>query len=106
MKILILDDHALFRDGLNYMLQSIAPEINLIEAATVDSAVALIQEHDDISLALIDLDMPVQDGFDALTLFTSNFATLPCVILSASTKRSDVTKALDLGAVGFISKNS
>ena len=55
---------------------------------------------------LIDLEMPVHSGFEALDLFTTLFPTIPCAILSASTKRSDVTRALDHGALGFISKTA
>lgn len=106
MKLLILDDHALFRDGLHYMLQAIDSNIELLQADSMSKAKELIEDTSDLSLLLIDLEMPVNDGFEALDLFTTLYPTLPCVILSASNKRSDVTKALDGGALGFISKTS
>ncbi len=106
MKILILDDHALFREGLHYMFQAFNPEIVLLQAETMAQAKTVINEHPDTCLLLIDLEMPVNDGFEALYLFTTLFPTMPCVILSASSNRSDVTKAIERGALGFISKNA
>lgn len=106
MNIVILDDQELFKEGLHYLLQAIDPNICLFQASNIQQAQAIVEEHSDIALMLIDLDMPVNDGFVALELFTRLFATMPCVILSASTQRSDVIRALDEGAMGFISKQT
>ncbi|MFC3120468.1 response regulator [Agaribacter flavus] len=106
MKIIILDDHALFREGLQYILQAIDRNIEVLQAPSLKDAQYLLSSHAEIELLLIDLDMPVNDGFEALDLFTTLYPTLPCVILSASTKRTDVEKALEHGALGYISKAS
>lgn len=105
-KILILDDHALFRDGLQHVLTAMDEDVTVLQSDCLDHAQSAVEQHPDLDLLLIDLDMPVNDGFEALDLFTTLHPTLPCVILSASTKRSDVTKSLENGALGFISKNS
>lgn len=106
MKLLILDDHALFREGLHYILQAIDPNIQLLQAETLSQARDSLEQNPEITLLLIDLEMPVNDGFEALDLFTTLYPTLPCVILSASTRRADVVKALEKGALGFISKST
>lgn len=106
IKILILDDHALFRDGIKHVLHSMDNAIEVLQSDSLENAKTMVEQHPDLSMLLIDLDMPINDGFEALDLFTTLYSTLPCVILSASTKRSDVTKALEKGALGFISKNS
>ena len=106
MKILILDDHALFREGLHYTFQVINPEIELLQAESFEQARDIIEKTPELNLLLIDLEMPVIDGFEALDAFTTLFPTLPCVILSASSNRGDVNKAIQGGALGFISKNT
>ncbi len=106
MKILVIDDHALFREGLHYALKAIDSSIELLQADSLAQARIIVEEHLDLAMLLIDLEMPVNDGFEALDIFTTLYPTLPCVILSASTKRNDVNKALKEGALGFISKNS
>lgn len=106
MKILALDDHSLFRDGLRFVLQSYDDSIELLEAVSFDMSLAIIEEHDDLALFLIDLELPSQSGFEVLEYVVKHYQTLPCVILSASTKRTDVERALKAGAMGFISKNA
>ncbi len=106
MKVLVIDDHALFRDGLHYALKAIDSSIVLLQADSLSQAKITVEKHPDLVILLIDLEMPVNDGFETLDIFTTLYPTLPCVILSASTKRNDVNKAIDAGALGFISKNS
>lgn len=106
MKILVVDDHALFRDGLSHVLQSLEENVNLLEAPNSDIAIQLVSEHSDLDLVLLDLNMPGKDGFEVLETFTKSYPATPVVILSASTQREDVQRALDAGAVGFIGKDT
>lgn len=106
MKILVIDDHALFREGLHFALNAIDSSIDLLQADSLSQARSTVEENPDLALLLIDLEMPVNDGFEALDIFTTLYPTLPCVILSASTKRSDVVRALEGGALGYVSKTS
>ncbi len=106
MKILLADDHALFREGIAHILKPLDDNLVIIEAADVDQALAVINSQNDFDLALIDLYMPGRNGFDALEILTREQPTLPIVVLSASNSPQDMKKAIDLGAMGYIPKDS
>jgi len=106
VKILICDDHALFREGLRGVLGELDAEARLLEAADAAAALALADSHPDLDLVLLDLQMPGMDGWAGLRRFRSRHPTLPVVILSASEDPGDVRAALGDGASGFIPKGS
>jgi DNA-binding NarL/FixJ family response regulator len=106
MKILIADDHSLFREGLQHVLAGLGDDIQTLHAADCVRALELAAEHSDLDLVLLDLNMPGMNGLDALQQFCDSFPALPVVILSASTRRADMQRALDLGAMGFIPKDA
>lgn len=106
MKILIVDDHALFREGLCHVLNSLENEVSTLEAANYDRALQNVSENPDLDLVLLDLNMPGKDGFTALDSFANLYPALPVVILSASNQRSDMQRALDAGAMGYIPKDT
>ncbi|MBI1422217.1 MAG: response regulator [Gammaproteobacteria bacterium] len=106
LKILIVDDHALFREGLAHVLHGLGEETIILEAGNVDRAVQDAAAHPELDLVLLDLNMPGQDGFTALDIFTRQYPALPIVILSASTHRSDIQRCLDAGALGYIPKDT
>jgi DNA-binding NarL/FixJ family response regulator len=106
MKILIADDHALFREGMRHVLNDLAEHIDILEAPDCERALQHAAKHADLDLVLLDLNMPDKNGFAALDMFTEQYPALPVVILSASNQRSDIQRALELGAMGFISKDA
>lgn len=106
MKILIVDDHALFREGLKYVLQGLDDDLTVLESEAYVRAMQHISENPDIDLVLLDLNIPGKDGFATLDELINRYPTLPVVIISASTLRSDTQRALDAGAMGYISKES
>lgn len=106
MKILVVDDHALFREGLVYVLDKLESDISIVEASNYEEAVSLLNQYPDIDLALLDLMMPDKDGFTLLNYCRKNFPLVPCVVLSASKEQSDLNRALDSGALGFIPKDT
>jgi DNA-binding NarL/FixJ family response regulator len=105
MKVLIADDHSLFREGLQHVLAEFENALEILQAADCKNALALAATHPDLDLVLLDINMPGMNGLEALERFCSRFPALPVVILSASTRRSDMRRALDLGAMGFIPKD-
>jgi DNA-binding NarL/FixJ family response regulator len=105
MKLLIADDHTLFREGLRYLLLQLATEVTVFEAADHDRAAEMLLAHPDIDLALIDLHMPGRGGAHAIDDLIRGAGTVPVVVLSAETDKREVRRALDAGAMGYIPKN-
>lgn len=108
MQLLVIDDHALFREGLAHVLNQLGQDITIFESQDATTALALLSRHADLDLVLLDLNLPGPhcDGFALLTQITTDFPTLPVVIVSASTHRADMQRALEAGAMGYICKAS
>ncbi|HYT86582.1 MAG TPA: response regulator transcription factor [Burkholderiales bacterium] len=105
MKILIADDHALFREGLRHVLLQFGAGVTVIEAPNCEQALSLSALNPDLDLALLDLKMPGMDGFEAMSLLLERSPALPIVVLSSSEDPADMRRALEAGAMGFISKS-
>ena len=106
MKILVADDHALFREGVIHILQGLDEDVTSIESNNVEQTLSMVSENDDLDLLLMDLYMPGQNGFDALDILTNSHPALPIVVLSASNNPHDMQKTIQKGAMGFIRKDS
>src|SRR5215467_13248764 len=105
MKILVCDDHALFREGVVSALRELEPGVVLLEAADGAEALRMAQEHADLDIVLLDLQMPGTDGWTGLARLQKSCPTLPVVILSASEEPEDARRAIDAGAAGFVTKS-
>ncbi|HEY6257461.1 MAG TPA: response regulator transcription factor [Xanthobacteraceae bacterium] len=105
MKFLLVDDHGLIREALRGVVRELDAGAAILEASRWGEAARLLKEHADLSLVLLDLGLPDRDGFAALAEARARHPKVPVVILSASSDRDNVTRALDLGAVGFIPKS-
>lgn len=106
MKILLVDDHSIFRAGLRHVLRQLDERVEIVEAENCKQALRAIEDQLDFALALLDLHMPGDDGFVALASIAREYPTLPVVVLSASESRTDMRRALDGGAMGFIPKST
>lgn len=106
MDILIVDDHALFRDGLKSLLVRLDDQVTSHEAGSIEAGLALGQQHHDFDLILLDLNLPGLNGLDGLKLFRQRFPASPLVILSGVDDEATVTTALQHGAQGFIAKST
>jgi len=104
MKFLIVDDHALIREAMRGVLRELQGDATVLEAASCRQAMTLIQQHTDLSLILLDLMLPDQDGFEALAELREHYPAISVVMLSAFNDRDNVVKALDGGALGFVPK--
>lgn len=105
MKILIADDHVLFREGLRQLLQQLGSEVTVIDAVDHDGILRLAAQHADADLALLDLNMPGKAPLVALAAILAQSPTIPIVVLSASEDLDEVRRTLDAGAMGFIPKS-
>lgn len=104
VKILLADDHALFRDGLRLVLAGFDPDIRVVEAADYPQAIAKAGTEKDLSLALIDLAMPGMERFAGLAALCDRLPDIPVVVVSANESNEDVRQALSCGASGYIPK--
>ena len=106
MKILLIDDHTLFREGMRLVLSQLEPGCDIVEASTCRAAIEEANTHDDFDVVLLDLNLPDMGGLEALSILREEHPHMPVVVLSASDDRATVLEALDRGAMGFIPKSS
>lgn len=104
MNVLLIDDHALFRDALVLLFAHHLPEFRLLEADSIGQAVEVAREHDDIALALLDLGLADSQGMASLTALREALPELTVVVLSADARRDTIVAAIDAGAAGFVPK--
>ena len=106
MKILIADDHALFRDGLSLHIEKIAPKIIILQASNFSQAVKIVQSTPDLDLIIIDLDMPDMDWADGIRTLKETAPDSRITIISATEDVRNIKKALEMGVSGYIPKSS
>jgi DNA-binding NarL/FixJ family response regulator len=106
VKILIVDDQALFREGLKLILANLRPEAAAIEAGALDEAMRSARQHPDIALVLFNLGLPGTQGIDALSQFRREHEHLPLVALSGQDDQQTVLDALTRGAMGLVPKTA
>lgn len=105
-KVLLVDDHALFRAGLRLLLNAVNRALTVFEAATLADAQALVAAHADLRLCLLDLTLKNEHGLKALGELRGLAPDLAIVVVSASEDRRTVRACLDAGAMGFIPKST
>jgi len=105
-KILIADDHPLFREAIHNVIQDGFPGSEILETADLDSALSMTLENDDLDLVLLDLNMPGMHGLNGLINLRNEAPTIPVVIVSAEQDKQVVLQAITYGACGFITKSS
>ncbi len=105
VNILLVDDHALFREGLKFLLRSLDAGLELDEAGDCARALerASARSYD---LVLLDLKLPGVNGMDALKALREAVPSTPLVVLSGEEDPRLVREAIERGAMGFIPKSS
>jgi DNA-binding NarL/FixJ family response regulator len=106
MKILMADDHGLFRDGMRYVLQQLSDGLELLESDSFQSALTLADQHPDLAMVLLDLHMPGSDGIKSVDYFHQRFPDVPVVVISGDESSANIKMAMRFGAAGYISKVS
>ena len=106
MKLLIVDDHPVLREGLAALLRQAGPETDVLLASDAAGGLALVEGHADLDAVVLDLMMPGMDGWRAITEFGRKRPELPVIVLSSSEDPQDARKALALGALGYVPKSA
>lgn len=103
MRLVLADDHALFRDGLRNLLEANGLEV-VGEAANGRDVISVVRStHPDV--VLMDISMPVLTGIDATRLLSAEFPDIRIVMLTASSDDADIFEAIKSGASGYLSKD-
>lgn len=106
MKVLLVDDHPLILSALQTVIRGLGDDVAVDGVDSAAAARATLQRDADYDLVLLDLALGDADGFDVLIELRQTYPALPVVVVSASERVSDVIRAIDLGAMGFVPKRS
>lgn len=105
MRILLIDPHELFREGLRYVLQKLhGGATEILEAGDFYEGLTMAGQHPD--LVLLELHAPGCDGAVSIKLFRRQFPSVPLVVVSSEEDRQVIGRALDYGANGFVCKSA
>ena len=103
-RIVIADDHPLFRGALREAVSGVFSRADIAEAGTFDEASKLLDKGGDVDLILLDLTMPGVRGFSGLMYMRAQYPSVPVVVVSANDDPSVIRRCMDFGASGFIPK--
>lgn len=106
IRVLIADDHPLFRAALVQALSACLDDVEVMEARDLPETDALLAAHEDIDLLLLDLHMPGNYGLAGLASIRCHFPAVAVVVVSANEDPCVIRRSLDHGAAGFIPKSS
>ncbi|QUM82913.1 MULTISPECIES: response regulator transcription factor [unclassified Moritella] len=104
-KIIIADDHPLFRQALLIALKEQFKTTHWLEAETVESINECLVANVDADLLLLDLNIPGAHGFDHLIRIRKQYPNIPVVVISAYSDETIISKAMQHGASGFVPKS-
>lgn len=106
MEILLVDDHALFRDGLSLLVRQLEDAARVHAVASAAEARAFVEAHQDLDLILLDYNLPDSTGLELLRQIKQQTPSTPIAMLSGEENPALIQSALQSGASGFITKTS
>lgn len=106
MKLLVVDDHPVLREGLAALLRNLGPDTVTLQAGEAEAALRLVDENPDLDVVILDLMLPGMGGLSALAEFGRVRPELPVIVLSSSEDPQDARKALAQGALGYVPKSA
>lgn len=104
LKLLVVEDHALVREGLVRLLGQIEEGATVLESEDFESALTVLDNEGEFDLVLLDLALPGIDGFAGLDILRRRYPAMPVAVVSAFDDTPTITRVLNLGASGFIPK--
>ena len=106
MKVLLIDDHPLFIEGIKGILQRLENDMVIHTSGSCEEALVLTENDDDLDLVLLDLNLPGMSGLEGIQKIRHHLPATPIVLLSASDDCNKVLRCIESGAKGFIPKSS
>ncbi|MFZ4650560.1 MAG: response regulator [Rubrivivax sp.] len=106
MKVMLIDDHPLILAALQGVIEGLDDGVEVTGVQAAQQARAALQADADFDLVLLDLKLPDADGHALLVELRATYPALPVVVVSASERSSDVVRAIDAGAMGYVCKRS
>ena len=106
MKILVVDDHALVRRGMTYVVKEGFPDAEVLEAESTSAALELLHGKHVFDLMLVDVRMPDLDGLELLRSVKAEWPDVPVIMLSTYENAPYVKRALSDGAAGYLLKDA
>jgi DNA-binding NarL/FixJ family response regulator len=103
-RLIIADDHPLFRGALREVVAGDASRVQMAEVGDIESLIRLLERDADIDLVLLDLGMPGARGFSSLMYLRAQYPAVPVVIVSAHSEPATIRNAMRFGSSGFIPK--
>lgn len=104
MKLLLADDHTLFRDAVVQYILRAEPAAEVLVAKDVHSAIEVLDSHPDVGLLLLDLRMPGMEGFSGLKKIRELYPDLSVALMSGYAEEEDIRQAVTLGVRGYFPK--
>ncbi|HYM01744.1 MAG TPA: response regulator transcription factor [Stellaceae bacterium] len=105
MRILLADDHPLFAEALQTLIERSVPGSSLTVVGDLHAAHAALAGADRFDLAILDLHMPGSNGFAGVEQTLARFPHTPLALISGGATAADVARAIELGAKGFLPKD-
>jgi DNA-binding NarL/FixJ family response regulator len=103
-RVLIADDHPLFRGALREAVNGLFDSIDVAEAGTFEQVVERLESGGEIDLVLLDLQIPGVRGFSGLLYLRAQYPSLPVAIVSANDDPIVIRRCMEFGATGFLPK--
>ncbi len=104
MNVLLIDDHPLILSALQTVIEGLGANMSVVGVASAQAARVALAGNAEFDLLLLDLQLGDSNGFDLLIELRASHPAMPVVVVSASDRRSDVLRAIDLGAMGYVPK--
>ena len=104
-KIVIADDHPLFRAALKQAVSKVAKQVDIVEVSTMAELQDVASEHNDADLVLLDLTMPGASGFSSLVYLKGQSPEMPVMVVSGNEDHNVIRRSIEYGALGFIPKS-
>ena len=103
-RLVIADDHPLFRGALREAVAGMLERVDIAEAGTFDEVAELLERGGEVDLILLDLKMPGVRGFSGLMYMRAQYPSVPVVVVSANDDPAAIRRCMEFGASGFIPK--